>query len=234
MLPPLLGDEQVNCGPYFDDDFAPDGRVRSLQTPAGDFDLAAIAAQLPPEQAPDVVACLVDASWCCTPRNLGAFKCPRVVLIADTHHLRSPLIGMMRYVSSEPFHRAVLLYDRHHAALFRSVGLETSWLPGLTFPHADEAVRAARQEARSAQLAFVGQAGKLHPQRMRWLQALGVPASVAAGLTDWTASSTRRTSDWQVRDGIGASRANQLVAFFDCPAVRAEAARLHAAGVQGF
>ena len=68
----------------------------------------------------------------------------------------------------------------------------------------------------------------------RWLQALGVPASVAAGLTDWTASSTRRTSDWQVRDGIGASRANQLVAFFDCPAVRAEAARLHAAGVQGF
>jgi tetratricopeptide (TPR) repeat protein len=173
MLPPLLGDEQVNCGPYFDDDIAPDGRVRSLQTPAGDFDLAAIAAQLPPEQAPDVVACLVDASWCCTPRNLGAFKCPRVVLIADTHHLRSPLIGMMRYVSSEPFHRAVLLYDRHHATLFRSVGLETSWLPGLTFPHADEAVRAARQEARTAQLAFVGQAGKLHPQRMRWLQALG-------------------------------------------------------------
>ncbi|WP_027485240.1 NAD-dependent DNA ligase LigB [Rhodanobacter sp. OR87] len=68
----------------------------------------------------------------------------------------------------------------------------------------------------------------------RWLQALGAPSGVAAGLPDWAALSSRAAGDWQAMEGIGAGRANQLVAFFDCPAVRAQAARLHAAGVQGF
>ncbi|HEY8327422.1 MAG TPA: DNA ligase B, partial [Rhodanobacter sp.] len=68
----------------------------------------------------------------------------------------------------------------------------------------------------------------------RWLQALGVPASVADGLPDWAALSARGASDWQALAGIGAGRANQLVAFFGCPEVRVQAARLHAAGVQGF
>ena len=69
---------------------------------------------------------------------------------------------------------------------------------------------------------------------VRWLQALGAPASVAAGLPDWAALSARGASDWQALTGIGAGRANQLVAFFGCPEVRTLAARLHAAGVQGF
>ncbi|KZC30229.1 MULTISPECIES: NAD-dependent DNA ligase LigB [Rhodanobacter] len=68
----------------------------------------------------------------------------------------------------------------------------------------------------------------------RWLQALGAPSGVAAGLPDWAALSARAAGDWQAMEGIGAGRANQLVAFFDCPAVRAQAVRLHAAGVQGF
>lgn len=68
----------------------------------------------------------------------------------------------------------------------------------------------------------------------RWLQALGVPAGVAAGTPDWAALSARGADDWQAQEGIGAGRANQLAAFFACPEVRALAARLHAAGVQGF
>ena len=180
MSPPQLGDEQVNCGPDWADESAPDGRVRSLKTPVGDYDLAAIAAKLPPDQQPDVVVCLVDASWRNVPRNLGAFKCPRVLLVADTHHLRSPLIGMMRYLSGESFDRAVFLYDRHHAAFFHAAGLRNLfWLPGLTFPHGDAAVRAARCAAseRVARIGFVGQTGKIHPRRTRLLGALG-----AAGL----------------------------------------------------
>ena len=66
MLPPQLGDEQVNCGPDWADDIASDGRVRSLSTPTGEYDLAKLAARLPSGQQPDAVVCLVDASW----RNL--------------------------------------------------------------------------------------------------------------------------------------------------------------------
>ena len=73
MLPPQLGAEQVNCGPDWSDDVAPDGRVRSLATPVGNYDLAALAARLPDEQQPDLVVCLVDASWRNLPRN-GTLK----------------------------------------------------------------------------------------------------------------------------------------------------------------
>ncbi|MEO9078577.1 MAG: NAD-dependent DNA ligase LigB [Rhodanobacter sp.] len=68
----------------------------------------------------------------------------------------------------------------------------------------------------------------------RWLRALGVPAVVAAAQSDWQMMSTRAASDWQALDDIGAGRASQLVAFFGSAEVRAQAARLHTEGIQGF
>ena len=120
-----------------------------------------------------MVVCLVDASWRNVPRNLAALRCPRVLLVADTHHLRSPLIGMIRYLAAEPFERVVFLYDRHHAPFFHSAGFRNlHWFPGLTFPHGDAAVQAARSVVREPQVAFVGQTGPLHPRRTRLLGAL--------------------------------------------------------------
>lgn len=193
MLPPRLGDEQVNCGPDWADETAPDGQVRSLATPVGEYDLSALAARLPAGQQPDVVVCLVDASWRNLPRNLATFKCPRVLLVADTHHLNSPLINMLRYATAEPFDRIVFLYDRHHAGFFAAAGLRNLfWFPGLTFPHGDAAVRAVRQARRRPEIMFVGQAGRFHPRRSRMLEALAarglpvgrkaVPQSAGLGL----------------------------------------------------
>ncbi|MES2310939.1 MAG: NAD-dependent DNA ligase LigB [Pseudomonadota bacterium] len=69
----------------------------------------------------------------------------------------------------------------------------------------------------------------------RWLRALGMPADGIAGASpDWTVLSRRDADDWQSLDGIGAGRANQLVEFFSHPDVRDLAARLQAAGVEGF
>lgn len=68
----------------------------------------------------------------------------------------------------------------------------------------------------------------------RWLRALGMPPGDTDGLSGWAALSNRTAADWLARDGIAAGRANQRVAFFSHPDVRALAARLHAAGVQGF
>jgi tetratricopeptide (TPR) repeat protein len=184
MLPPSLGDEQINCGPGFADVTDGDGRIRSLKTGAGEYDLAAVAARLPLEQQPDVVVCLVDASWRNLPRRLDAFKCPRVLLVADTHHLTSPLLGMLRYLATETFDRVVFLYDRHHLAFFRAAGIQNLfWFPGLTFPHDDHAVAAARHSNRQAHVGFVGQMGKIHPRRARLLGDLAarkVPVAVKA------------------------------------------------------
>lgn len=173
MRPPTLGDEQIICGPDWADDIAPDGRVRSLQTPIGAYDLAGILARLPAAQQPDAVVCLVDASWRNLPQNLAAFRGPKALLVADTHHLKTPLIGLLRYAAGEPYDRIVFLYDRHHLAFFQSAGFRNlHWFPGLTFPHDDATVHAARRARRAARIAFVGQAGKFHPQRARQLAVL--------------------------------------------------------------
>lgn len=179
MAPPLLGDEQIVCGPDWPNrDIG--GVALSRNTPLGDYDLAAVAARLPSDQQPDAVVCLVDASWRNLPRNLGAFRCPKVLLVADTHHLNHPITGMIRYAASEPYDRIVLLYDRHHWEFFRAAGLKNlHWFPGLTFPHEDAVVAAARHSAEPApRLAFVGQTGICHPRRIQMLTQLrahGVP-----------------------------------------------------------
>lgn len=173
MAPPPLAEEQVNCGPYFSD-VQRAGRFVSLATPKGEYDLAAVAARLPADQQPDVVACLVDASRCNLPRNLAAFRCPKVLLVADTHHLASPLLTLLRYASTERYDRVVLLYDRHHAGFFRTAGVRPLyWFPGLTFPHGDAAVTAAASVGpRRSEIAFVGQTGRHHPRRARLWDAL--------------------------------------------------------------
>ena len=134
--------------------------------------------------------CLVDAARRNLPRNVGAFRGPKVLLVADTHHLTAPINTMIRYAASETYDRLVFLYDRHHAALFHAAGFRNLfWFPGLTFPHDDAFVRQSRSaEGRVPQVAFVGQAGRLHPRRARLLAALqtaGLPlAQQALGQRD--------------------------------------------------
>ena len=68
----------------------------------------------------------------------------------------------------------------------------------------------------------------------RWLRALGMPSSAGATLPGWAKLSGRGANDWQSLDGIGPGRADRLAEFFAHPDVRAQAVRLHEAGVQGF
>lgn len=172
MAPPKLADEQINCGPFFRTREI-GGRYVSLETPKGEYDIAALVARLPSDQRPDAVVCLVDASWFNQPKNLAAIKCPRIALVADTHHMAKPITGMIQYLLSQPFDRIVFLYTRHHLEFFREAGLKNLfWFPGLTFPHGDEVVRAARQDERLNRIALIGQAGSLHQRRLKLAGAL--------------------------------------------------------------
>lgn len=87
--------------------------------------------------------------------------------------------------------------------------------------------------AHAADLARSFAEARARPFR-RWLRGLGLPDDVARGLSNWPTMSARTADDWRAQGGIGAGRANQLVAFFGCAEVRAQAARLHAEGVPGF
>ena len=173
MAPPQLGDTQIVAGPDWPDAQSPKGDWISIKTPVGDYNIAKLLDSLPADQQPDAVVSLVDASWRNTPRNLTAFRGPKALLVADTHHLSSPLIGMLKYAATEPYDRIIFLYDRHHLSFFHSAGFNNLyWFPGLTFPHNDETVKAARMNKRNPRIAFVGQSGKFHPHRARLLDAV--------------------------------------------------------------
>lgn len=192
MAPPRLGTQQVTGGPDWKDQQDSAGRWLTLATPVGQYDVGQVLARLPHDQQPDVLVCLVDASCRNLPRNVGLFRGPKVLLVADTHHLASPISTMVRYAASERYDRLVFLYDRHHASIFHAAGFRNLfWFPGLTFPHDDAFVRQSRaqdDQHRVPQVAFVGQAGRLHPRRARFLaalQAAGLPlAQQALGQRD--------------------------------------------------
>ena len=175
MLPPVFGDRQVNCGPDWADQkiSGSEDQFFSLHTPEGEYDLAAVATQLPADQQPDVVVCVVDASWRNLPRNLGAFSCPKVLILAGTHCLQSPLLSTLGYATSEPFDRVVFTNNRQHAAFFHAAGLRNLfWFPGVLFPHGDAAVQNARHATREARLGFAGGVGEAHPRCERLLKTL--------------------------------------------------------------
>ncbi|WP_263143199.1 NAD-dependent DNA ligase LigB [Pseudomonas sp. RIT-PI-AD] len=69
----------------------------------------------------------------------------------------------------------------------------------------------------------------------QWLRALGMPPAGAAPLAgDWRTLAARDESAWRQLDGVGATRARRLAAFFRHPEVLALRERLRQAGIEGF
>lgn len=171
MAPPVLGDEQINCGPIFPNRRIGD-RWISRTTPYGVFDVAEIIRALPADQYPDVVVCHVDCGFGVRPRNLASLRCPAVLLAADSHWGKRGISSMVSYAASEPFERIIVLYDRHHLDFYRAAGLKNvHWIPGLTFAHPDSRIEAAARQQREARLALVGKVG-YHFRRRRLFAAL--------------------------------------------------------------
>lgn len=171
MAPPVLGDEQINCGPWFTDQKT-GGRWLTRNTPFGSYDVTELSSLFSPNQYPDVVVCHVDCGFCLKPRNLSVFRCPVVLLAADSHWGDRAVSALIRYALSEPFARTIVVYDRHHADLYRAAGVQNvHWFPGLTFAHPDSRIAAATGQVRLPHLALVGKTG-YHFFRQRTFAAL--------------------------------------------------------------
>lgn len=174
MAPPRLGDEQIDCGPCFTNQQIA-GRWITRTTPFGPFDVSVLAAELAAAgQTPDVVVCHVDCGFCLKPVNLDVFRCPKILLAADSHWGDHAISGLVAYAASEPFDRVVLLYDRHHAAFYRAAGIRNlHWFPGLTFSHPDTRIQSGTtaNTPRGAHLALVGKTG-YRARRQRLFAAL--------------------------------------------------------------
>lgn len=174
----MFSPNEVFCGPDAAD-AQQDGRWRSLRTPAGQYDLAGVAARLPAAQQPDLVVVKTDATNRNYPRNLQALRCPKVLVLGDTQHLTEPLRRLLDYAQAERFDFILSDHNRQHLHVFRKAGFKNvHWLPCLTWrPYWREVP--ATVSARH--MVFVGQVGRFHPYRS-WLfgelRRRGLPLTV--------------------------------------------------------
>ncbi|MBK1840750.1 glycosyltransferase [Azospirillum sp. YIM B02556] len=170
---PLFSEREVFCGPGCPTMETGDG-FSSLNTPAGEFDLATVVARLPAHQRPELIVVKADASRDNLPRGLDRLPGTKVLLVGDTHHFASPLRTLLAYGAMESFDAVVLDHTRQHAHVFLEAGFErVYWIPAV-----DYALRRRDIPAGATRpLTFVGQVGVYHPWRRHVLERL-----VAAGL----------------------------------------------------
>ncbi len=167
--PPRLSEHMISVGPFMVDRSEGD-RPLSVTSPKGRYDLAALLEDHSQANAPDVIFVSVDATAHNEPVNLAAFDCPKVALLADTHHLTRPLRNALAYLGEENFDFHIALYNLRHAHFFRNAGLKNvHWLPALNVAgHTAPPVA----EETAEEILFIGQTGQYHPRRGRLLDAL--------------------------------------------------------------
>jgi glycosyltransferase involved in cell wall biosynthesis len=128
-----------------------------------------------------MVVVKADATQRNVPRNLGAYKCPKVLLVGDTHHPGVPLTSVISYALSEPFDFVILDHTRHHAHWFAKAGLRNvHWIPALDFGFLKRELRGVRTRT----LTFVGNEGAWHPWCrgvLAGVQRAGLPLEVLQG-----------------------------------------------------
>ena len=176
----VLSFKEIFCGPDTET-FMSGGDLKSLKMPSGEYDAAAFFSQRAVRDlagVPEFLLVKADATGRNFPRNLAAFKCPKVLLVGDTHHMQAPIRKLIEYAKSESFDRIIFDHTRHHARWFFEAGLENlHWIPALDFTFQKREISARP----SRKLTFVGQAGRFHPYRCRVLENLkraGLPLEV--------------------------------------------------------
>lgn len=184
---PTFSARETFCSPDCDDVVGPDGPT-ALKVPVGEYDLTtAVLGRLPADRRPELIVVKADATCGNLPRGLERFRCPKVLLVGDTHHFQDPIRAMLRYAAAERFDFILLDHTRHHGHFFLEAGFErVYWTPAL-----DYVLRPRpRPAAFEHELTFVGQVGAFHPWRRHLLGTLagaGLPLKTFRAPPDQTA-----------------------------------------------
>ena len=183
---PLFSSEEIFCGPDTETRNIV-GRVSSLKMPVGSFDVRDVVRTLPTSQQPEIVIVKADATGRNLPRNLGHLKCPKILLVGDTHHMGQPVQSLLHYAKEEPFDFVIFDHTRHHAHFFAEAGVKNvHWLPAVDYGFVSRELI----KKPSHPLTFVGQAGRHHPYRcwvLDQVKAAGLPLEILRGSLAQTA-----------------------------------------------
>ncbi|MFH1673057.1 MAG: FkbM family methyltransferase [Pseudomonadota bacterium] len=172
--PVLFSPREIFCGP--DLETTMDGqRYRTIKTPTGAYDIRPIVEQIPSSRTPDLIVVKADATGHNFPVNLRLFKCPKLLILHNTHCLKNPIQSLLKYALQEKFDFIMADHHRHHLHYFREAGFENVfWLPGFNINPYEQPL----YEDKPYKISFVGEAETWHTYRNHVLQFLnsnGVP-----------------------------------------------------------
>lgn len=122
---------------------------------------------------PDLFIAKVDAFQTIVPVNVKALKCPKVLILGDTQHGRTPLRTMLEYAREEKYDYYITDHKKHHLWFYWLAGIKNlSWIPGLFLTP----LKNENQEINIPQIQnksiFIGQVGKHHPYRQPVIEYL--------------------------------------------------------------
>ncbi len=163
----LVKPDELYCSPR-----APDNAPHTMSRPTGEYDLGAYVQSLPaPWREPELLVLCDDTGGNSIPRNLAAIRCPKILVVGDTHHIcapgKGPIWRPIAHALAEPYDLVLGEFNRHHLHFFREAGINAGWLPCFTLSPFEHPV----QQLKKHDVTFVGQTGR-HPYRHHVLEQL--------------------------------------------------------------
>lgn len=149
-------------------------RLRTIQTPVGEYDIAPILEQIGRSQQPDLLIVQADATRRNLPTNLDRLNCPKLLLLGKTNYFDAPIQTTLHYACEQKFDLVISEQQRHHLHYFKEAGFpNVLWIPGFNVnPYPQPPDRTPHYP-----LTFIGEVGKFARYRKyirAWSDRLGV------------------------------------------------------------
>jgi Glycosyl transferases group 1 len=129
----------------------------------------------------DFIIVFIDEDMGLFPSNLGAFRCPTILLVGDTHHFSRPISTLISYAKREKISMVAGQFTAHHLHWFIGAGIEAcAWIPGLVTRVIPGNSRAKRHD----KIVFIGHSWEYHYYRFSLLETMrlnGLPIEIRIG-----------------------------------------------------
>ena len=193
-IPPIrVATRQTTVGPLKNSAEDPgqevNGWIYDCATPRGPYELYDYVVRAGIDPVFDLVIVQSGPGGGNRPENLSRFDCPRVLCLADTHHLGQPISSLIDYAHAQSFTHVISLNNRHHLHWFDEAGFHRlAWFPGISVRHLPRPTNKSRDQ----RVVSIGQSGSFHPRRTRIFELLSQADEIA---TDFREASRVESAD---------------------------------------
>ena len=122
---PVCGKREILCGPYLQNKDTKERKF--IRTSGRIFDIDEVLSQLNEnDRNIDLFISVLQISTTCFPKNLSKLNCPKIAIVADTHHLLYSISSIIHYMKCENFEHMLKASQPAHLHFFYEAGFKHS------------------------------------------------------------------------------------------------------------